>query len=87
MTSGDLQTNGNVVIENQYEMVTDFNQYGFAGVKLDGKWGVIEQTSHEVIQEPVYELDWIQPSFLGKYYQVRTWHGNARYSDALAKSN
>lgn len=84
---GFVDQNGNIVIENQYEMVTDFNQYGFAGVKLNGKWGVIEQTSHEVIQEPVYELDWIQPSFLGKYYQVRTWHGNARYSDELAKSN
>lgn len=80
---GFVDKNGNVVIENQYEMVTDFNKYGFAGVKLDEKWGVIEQTSHQIIQNPIYELKWVQPTFIGKYYRVRSWYGDARYSDDL----
>lgn len=78
---GFVDQNGNVVIENKYEMVTDFNEYGYAGIKLDGKWGVIEQTNHQIIQEPIYELDWVQPSFINKYYRIRSWHGDARYSD------
>ena len=64
-------------------MVTDFNKYGFAGVKLNGKWGVIEQANNQIIQEPTYELDWEQPSFIGKYYRINDWYGEARYSDAM----
>lgn len=80
---GFVDKDGNVVIENKYEIVTDFNEYGFAGVKLDGKWGVIEQTNHQIIQEPVYELNWPQPNFIGKYYRINSWHGDARYSDEV----
>lgn len=80
---GFVDKNGNIVIENKYEMVTDFNEYGYAGIKINGKWGVIEQSSQQVIQEPVYELEWIQPSFLGKYYRIRAWYGDARYSDDI----
>lgn len=80
---GFVDKNGNIVIENKYEMVTDFNKYGFAGVKLNGKWGVIEQANNQIIQEPTYELDWEQPSFIGKYYRINDWYGEARYSDAM----
>ena len=84
---GFVDKDGNVVIENQYEMVTDFNEYGYAGVKLDDKWGVIEQNSHQIIQEPIYELDWVQPTFIGKYYRVRDWYGDARYSDDVTQND
>lgn len=84
---GFVDKEGNVVIENKYEMVTDFNEYGFAGVKLDGKWGVIEQSTHNIIQEPIYELEWVQPNFIGKYYRVRTWYGDARYSDEVTQKD
>lgn len=80
---GFVDKQGNVVIECKYEMVTDFNEYGYAGIKLNGMWGVIEQSSHQIIQEPTYELEWIQPNFIGKYYRVRAWNGDARYSDDL----
>ena len=70
---------GNIKLDNNYEMITDFNEYGFAGIKVNGKWGVINQNG-EVLQEPTYKLDWYQPSFLGKYYKVRTWQTEARYS-------
>ena len=70
---------GNIKVQANYEMITDFNEYGFAGIKADGKWGVINQNG-EVVQEPTYELDWYQPSFLGKYYKVNAWYTEARYS-------
>ena len=84
---GFVDKNGNLVVENKYEMVTDFNKYGYAGVKLDGKWGIIEQASHQIIQEPIYELEWVQPTFIGKYYRINSWHGDARYSDDIKKDN
>ena len=83
---GFVDKNGNIVIQNDYEMVTDFNEYGFAGIKLDGKWGVIEQATQKIIQEPIYELDWAQPTFIGKYYRVRDW-GDLRYSDDIIRKN
>lgn len=83
---GFVDKEGNVVVENQYEMVTDFNEYGFAGIKLDGKWGVIEQASKQIIQEPIYELEWAQPTFIGKYYCVRNWYGDVRYSDDVTEN-
>lgn len=84
---GFVDKNGNVVIQSEYEMVTDFNEYGFAGIKQDGKWGVIEQNEKKIIQEPVYELEWTQPSFIGKYYQIRNWHGGARYSADVSEED
>ena len=79
---GFVDNNGNIKVQNEYEMVTDFNEYGFAGIRKDGKWGVINQEGI-VIQEPIYILDWIQPTFLGKYYQINAWYGDARYSNDI----
>lgn len=76
---GFVNQEGNLEIQNEYEMVTDFNQFGFAGIKQDGKWGVINRDGI-IVQEPIYELNWVQPSFLGKYYLINTWYGEARYS-------
>lgn len=55
-----------LIIQNEYEMVTEFNNYGFAGIKKDGKWGVVNSEG-TIIQEPIYELKWENPSFIGKY--------------------
>ena len=82
---GFVDKSGNVVVQNEYEMVTEFNEYGFAGIKKDGKWGVMRQSDHQIIQEPIYELEWTQPNFIGKYYRVRNLNGNERYSDEVAK--
>ena len=50
----------------QYDEITEINQYGFAGIKKDGKWGVINKDG-EVILEPTYESNSINPVFIGKY--------------------
>ena len=79
---GFIDKNGNVKVENEYDMVTEINEYGYAGIKKDGKWGVIDANG-QVVQEPIYELDEISPSFIGKYYKVDEWYGNAYYTDEV----
>ncbi len=78
---GFADKNGNVVVDCKYEKVTEFNEYGFAAVKLDGKWGVINSQGKEVL-EPTYELkDQIEPSFIGKYYKLTYGFGEFYYTD------
>ena len=79
---GFVDKNGNLKVQNKYEVVTDFNKYGFAGIKKDGKWGVIDQEGH-IVQEPIYELKWNMPEFIGKYYRVNALYGDARFSDKV----
>ncbi|MBR1802994.1 MAG: WG repeat-containing protein [Clostridia bacterium] len=79
---GFVDKAGNIKVANEYDMVTDFNEYGYAGIQKDEKWGVIDSQGN-ILQEPIYELDWIQPTFLGKYYRIQSWYGDARYSDDI----
>ena len=53
---GYKDSEGNVVIEAEYEMVTELNPYGFAGIYSNGKWGVIDKTG-EIIVETIYEIE------------------------------
>ena len=69
----------NTKVKDNYEMVTNFNEYGYAGIKKDGKWGVINREG-EIICEPTYTLSWVQPSFLGKYYCTKVWYDYETYS-------
>ena len=44
------------------------NTYGYAGIKKDGKWGVVDRNG-KVIQEPTYKLDdYLQIDFIGRWY-------------------
>ena len=79
---GFVDKNGDLKIQNQYDMVTDFNEYGFAGIKKDGKWGVINQEGN-IVQEPIYNINWLSPSFIGKYYKINAWYGENRYSSDI----
>lgn len=72
---GFVNKEGNIVVQNEYDMVTEINEYGFAGIKKDGKWGVINKNG-DIIQEPTYELESISPIFIGKYYKSEEWYGN-----------
>ena len=79
---GFADKNGNTVVENKYDMVTELNEYGFAGIKEDGKWGVINSEG-KIVQEPIYELEDVSPNFIGKYYKLEEWYGNAYYTDKV----
>lgn len=84
---GFIDKEENLKVPADYDMVTDFNAYGFAGIRKDGKWGVMNKEG-TIVQEPIYKLNWLQPSFLGKYYCVNSWNGDTKYSsDDLAQAN
>ena len=72
--------NGEVVVDNKYDKVTEINKYGFAGIQKDGKWGVINNEG-EIIIEPTYEINLTdEPDFIGKYYQVQYGYGEYFYT-------
>lgn len=64
---GFKDKSGNIAIKCDYDIVTEFNEYGFAGIKKDNKWGVVSEEG-KIIVEPSYELDtYYFPQFVGKY--------------------
>lgn len=78
---GFSDINGNMKIGYRYEKVTEFNEYGFAAVKLNGKWGAIDEQGKEV-SGLVYEFkEDVIPSFIGKYYKVTYGFGEFYFTD------
>lgn len=65
---GFVDLKDNVIVDYKYDEVTEINEYGFAGIKKNGKWGVINKNG-EVILEPTYQSDVINPTFIGIYYK------------------
>lgn len=75
---GFADENGNIVVECQYDFVTEFNKNGFAGIKKNEKWGVINSDGKVVI-EPVYNIDSNKPNFVGKYYELNKEYGSSYF--------
>lgn len=65
---GFVDSNGNLVVNYEYDMVTEENGNA-AGIKKDGKWGIID-TSGNIVLEPQYSIPWDNVKFLSKYYEV-----------------
>lgn len=58
---------GEIKVPCKYDLVTELNEFGFAGVKQDDKWGVINEKGEEIVV-PMYEIDaYYFPKFVGKY--------------------
>lgn len=58
---------GNVVVDCKYDIVTELNEYGFAGIYQEGKWGVVDENG-KVVVVPSYEIEtYYSPKFIGKY--------------------
>lgn len=58
---------GNIIVDCKYDLVTELNEYGYAGIYQEGRWGVIDSNG-KVIVVPSYEIDThYMPKFLGKY--------------------
>lgn len=65
---GFVDEKGNVVVDYKYDDATEFNKYGFAGVKINGVWGAIN-IKGEVVIEPKYNLDNNKEiDFMGKWH-------------------
>lgn len=77
---GFADKNDNTKVECIYDNATEFNKYGFAGVKENDKWGVIDENGN-VILEPYYYLNQTEPDFIGKYYKVTYGFGEFYYTD------
>lgn len=67
---GLVNKDGSLVVQYQYEDVTEQNEYGYVGVKKDGKWGVIDQYGNVVV-EPKYQITNISKIiFIGNWHSV-----------------
>lgn len=76
---GFIDSNGNKVVDYEYDKATEVNKYGFAGIMKDDKWGVVDSEG-KVIVEPKYELNDNEPTFIGEYYQVIYGNGEIYYT-------
>lgn len=76
---GFADKQGNIVIEPKYDMVTEFNNYGFASIKENGKWGSIDLQGNVIIQ-PKYQMIENSPDFIGQYYKVDYGYGIPYYT-------
>ena len=81
---GFVNKAGEIKVEQNYERVTDFNEYGFAGIKQDSKWGVVNEEG-DIILEPTYDFEnfYSDPEFIGKYYKVQVSLGEIYYTDKI----
>ena len=64
---GYKDKNDKITVEPIYDFATDVNEYGFCGIILDGKWGVIDSKGN-IIKDPTFTLDtYYLPIFVGEY--------------------
>ena len=74
----DLEmANSEFNVEVKY-LENEFNKNGFAGIKKNEKWGVINSDGKVVI-EPVYNIDSNKPNFVGKYYELNKEYGSSYF--------
>lgn len=77
---GYVDSEGKTKIDYIYDKVTDFNKYGFAGIKKDDKWGVIDSQGN-IIVGPSYTIKTeTEPFFIGEYYRVEYGYGENYYT-------
>lgn len=78
---GFVDKNGNVIVDYKYDKAYEFNNYGFASVEKDGKWGVMNEQGQEIVA-PIYEIkDTEEPFFIGSYYRVTYGSGEFYYTN------
>ena len=64
----DTDKNGKVVVDYIYDDATEQNEYGYASIKKDGKWGSIDNKGN-IVQEPTYNLDeYLKIDFIGRWH-------------------
>ena len=63
-----IDRKGNVVVNYIYDDAREQNDYGYASVKKDGKWGAVDSKGNIVV-EPTLKLDNnILIEFIGKWH-------------------
>lgn len=81
---GFIDANGDIKVKYEYDLATDYNQFGFASIMKDGKWGCIDSDGKIVI-EPQYELkqNYSRADFIGEYIKVDNGFGNIYYTKSI----
>ena len=65
---GFVDAEGNVVVEYKYDDATSQNTYGYSAVKLNGKWGCIDNKG-VLVQDTTYNLDdYLKIDFIGRWH-------------------
>lgn len=78
---GFVDKNGTLVVDYKYDKAYEFNEYGFAAIRKNGKWGAINEEGQEVVA-PIYEIqDEQEPFFIGMFYRVTYGFGEFYYTD------
>ncbi len=63
---GFVNQSGEIVVEPKYDMATEVNEYGYAGVLKGGKWGIVDSKGN-ILVEPKYEIEsYYFPRFIGE---------------------
>lgn len=75
---GLVDSNGKMVVNYDYDMVTEQNGNVF-GVKKDGVWQVVDTTG-ELVSDNKYNLSWLDVTFLGEYYKINNSNTGIVYS-------
>lgn len=81
---GYVDESGNIKVEPEYDFATEFNRFGFAGIKKENKWGIIND-SGDIVAICKFEFDESaeNPEFLGKYYKTYKENNEIYYSDKI----
>ena len=67
-----------MVVEAKYDKVTEFNEFGFASVQKDGKWGAINEKGEEIVA-PQYDFsNNLGIDFIGEWH-LGSIDSNATY--------
>ena len=63
---GFVNQSGETIVEPKYDIVTEVNEYGYAGILKDGKWGIVDSKGN-ILVEPKYEIEsYYFPKFIGE---------------------
>ena len=63
---GFINQSGETIVEPKYDIVTEVNEYGYAGILKDGKWGIVDSKGN-ILVEPKYEIEsYYFPKFIGE---------------------
>lgn len=80
---GLVDTNGNIVVNFEYDFVTEQNGQ-VAGIKKNGEWQIVNAKG-EIISQNKYKLTWLDVTFLGNYYQINNSKEGIVYSGTATK--
>lgn len=66
-----LRDNKQVIVKPKYDYIFDFDEYGFACVKLDNKYGFIDWTGKEITPIKYDKIGWYQKNFMFQNNRAR----------------